>query len=192
MLRALTGTHRLFQSVWKRALSSVPPPSTEIPPGLPDEKDLSIPEEVEELAPSISPTSTTEPYSLDAIARLKLNEYPFYVEREWWKRGKRMTFWATWRQLRDVKRRELVAETGADRMRLRALKWNTVLPQAIRDDAAAELENMPKYAVPRRILNMCMFTARQRGKIKPYRLNRHLFRKLADHSKLSGVQRAMW
>ncbi|PIO66367.1 ribosomal protein S14p/S29e [Teladorsagia circumcincta] len=68
--------------------------------------------------------------------------------------------------------------------------WNEV--PAIRDDAAAELFNMPKTAHPRRILNMCMFTARQRGKIKPYRVNRHLFRKLADHSKLSGVQRAMW
>uniref|UniRef100_A0A0K0DP27 Ribosomal protein S14 n=1 Tax=Angiostrongylus cantonensis TaxID=6313 RepID=A0A0K0DP27_ANGCA len=131
-------------------------------------------------------------YSKDAISQLKLDKYPFYVEREWWKRGKRMTFWATWRQLRDVKRRELVAETGADRMRLKALKWNTILPQAIRDAAAEELHNMPKYAVPRLVLNMCMFTGRQRGKIKPYRLNRHLFRKLADHSKLSGVQRAMW
>ncbi|KAK6052562.1 hypothetical protein COOONC_09932 [Cooperia oncophora] len=87
-----------------------------------------------------------------------------------------MTFWATWRQLRDIKRREHVAEVGADRMRLKAIKANTILPQAIRDDAAAELSNMPKNAHPRRILNMCMFTARQRGKIKPYRINRHLFR----------------
>ena len=131
-------------------------------------------------------------YSSDAIARLKLDQHPLYVEREWWKKGKRMTFWATWRQLRDVNRREVVQETGADRMRLKALKWNTVLPQAIRDAAADELHNMPKYSRPRLILNMCMFTGRQRGKIKRFRVNRHLFRKYADRSQLSGVQRAMW
>ncbi|KAE9412425.1 hypothetical protein Angca_005522, partial [Angiostrongylus cantonensis] len=64
--------------------------------------------------------------------------------------------------------------------------------QAIRDAAAEELHNMPKYGVPRLVLNMCMFTGRQRGKIKPYRLNRHLFRRSFYHSKLSDVQRAMW
>ncbi|KJH46077.1 ribosomal protein S14p/S29e, partial [Dictyocaulus viviparus] len=137
-------------------------------------------------------TMTMRKYSKNALTLLKLDEYPFYVEREWWKRGKRMTFWATWRQLRDVNRREHVAKSGADRMRLKALKWNTVLPQAIRDAAADELHSMPKYTIPKLVLNMCMFTGRKRGKIKPYRLNRHLFRKLADHSKLSGVQRAMW
>ncbi|CAI4220751.1 unnamed protein product, partial [Auanema sp. JU1783] len=133
-----------------------------------------------------------QPYSGETITALKLDQYPYYVEKEWWKKGKRMTFWATWRQLRDVNRREVVQTTGADRMRLKALKENNVLPQAIRDEAAENLHNMPKYSRPRLVLNMCMFTGRQRGKIKPYRLNRHLFRKYADHSQLSGVQRAMW
>lgn len=44
-----------------------------------------------------------------------------------------------------LSRRECVQETGEQRMRLKALKWNTVLPQAIRDAAAEELNNMPKY-----------------------------------------------
>ncbi|CAD6195240.1 unnamed protein product [Caenorhabditis auriculariae] len=132
------------------------------------------------------------PYSKEALTKLKLDQYPLYVEREWWKTGKRMTFWATWRQLRDVKRREQVQSVGADRMRLKAIKANTILPQAIRDEAAEKLFTASKYDHPRLILNMCMFTGRQRGKIKPYRVNRHLFRKLADHSQLSGVQRAMW
>lgn len=131
-------------------------------------------------------------YSRDALAKLKLDQYPFYVEREWWKRGKRMTFWATWRQLRDVKRREAIVETGAERMELRALKWNTVLPQAIRDEAAETLTNWPRERHPKLVLNMCMFTGRQRGKIKPYRVNRHIWRRLADHGQLSGVTRAMW
>ncbi|KAK5981482.1 putative 40S ribosomal protein S14 mitochondrial, partial [Trichostrongylus colubriformis] len=181
MLRVLSGTHRLFQSVWKRALATVPPVEAQV---VSEEKaDLEV-GEVESLETSEPVAAVKETYSREAIARLKLDQYPFYVEREWWKKGKRMTFWATWRQLRDVKRREHLAEIGAYRRQLKAIKWNTILPQAIRDDAAEELFTMPKTAHPKRILNMCMFTARQRGKIKPYRLNRHLFRKLADHSKL--------
>lgn len=186
MLRTLNNSRHLLCSIWKRSLANLGPES--IKP-LPNENDASVPQDVGTVDTT---RRIAQPYSKDTIAQLKLDKYPFYVEREWWKRGKRMTFWATWRQLRDVKRRELVALTGADRMRLKALKWNTVLPQAIRDAAAEELHNMPNYSIPRLVLNMCMFTGRQRGKIKPYRLNRHLFRKMADHSKLSGVQRAMW
>jgi small subunit ribosomal protein S14 len=122
----------------------------------------------------------------------RFNEFPYYVERQWWKDGTRMTFWATWRQKRDVKRREMLAELGPERMRLKAIKYNTILPQALRDECADKLSNMPKPSHPALILNMCQFTARQRGKIKPYRLNRHLFRKFADHGQLSGVQRAIW
>ncbi|CAB3405589.1 unnamed protein product [Caenorhabditis bovis] len=133
-----------------------------------------------------------QPYSIEAIQKLKLDQYPLYVEREWWKTGKRMTFWATWRQLRDVKRRKQVQEVGPDRMRLKAIKFNTILPQAIRDEAAEKLLHAKRYDHPRLILNMCQFTGRQRGKIKPYRLNRHLFRRFADRSYLCGVQRAMW
>lgn len=84
----------------------------------------------------------------------RFTEFPYYVEREWWKRTHRMTFWATWRQLRDVKRRELLAELGPERMRLKAIKFNTVLPQALRDECADKLSNMPKYSHPALILNM--------------------------------------
>ncbi|KAF1764306.1 hypothetical protein GCK72_004253 [Caenorhabditis remanei] len=142
--------------------------------------------------PAAKVQQLTQPYSQEAITKLKLDQYPLYVEREWWKTGKRMTFWASWRQLRDVKRREQIQEVGADRMRLKAIKFNTILPQAIRDEAAEKMQTARKYDHPRLILNMCQFTGRQRGKIKPYRLSRHLFRRFADRSALSGVQRAMW
>lgn len=131
-------------------------------------------------------------YSLEALKKLKFDKYPYYVEREWWKEGSRMTFWATWRMLRDVKRRQALEQYGPNRLRLKALKSNTILPQAIRDECADRLHNFPKASCPNLILNMCQFSGRQRGKIKRFRLNRHLFRKLADHGQLSGVQRAMW
>ncbi|CAD5234572.1 unnamed protein product [Bursaphelenchus xylophilus] len=133
------------------------------------------------------------PYSQYSLKSLKLDEYPFYVEREWWKHGKRMTFWAEWRQKKDVIRRETLAEYGPERMRLKALKYNSILPQALRDECAERLTNgVPRYSHPSLILNMCQFTGRRRGKIKPFRVNRHIFRRLADHSQLSGVQRGMW
>ncbi|CAJ0586913.1 unnamed protein product, partial [Mesorhabditis spiculigera] len=148
------------------------------------------PEEIDEIETRTPRTKSA--YSMTNFQTLKLDQYPYYVEREWWKTGKRTCFWATWRQLRDWKRRLCIQETGADRMRMKALKANTILPQAIRDEAADYLLKMPKASHPKLVLNMCMFTGRQRGKIKPYRLNRHLFRKYADHSQLSGMQRAMW
>jgi len=133
------------------------------------------------------------PYNKNVLAQLKLDQYPYYVEREWWKKGNRMTFWASWRMLRDIRRRECLAEYGAERMRLKAIKWNTVLPQAVRDQASERLhDGLPRYSRPNLILNMCMFTGRRRGKIKRFRVNRHIFRRLADHGQLSGVQRAMW
>lgn len=71
-----------------------------------------------------------------------------------------MTFWATWQQLRDVKRRETLAELGPERMRLKALKCNAILPQAMRDECAEKLFNMPKNSRPSIILNMCQFSAK--------------------------------
>uniref|UniRef100_A0AC34F5H7 Uncharacterized protein n=1 Tax=Panagrolaimus sp. ES5 TaxID=591445 RepID=A0AC34F5H7_9BILA len=122
-----------------------------------------------------------------------LDQYPYFVEREWWKKGHRTTFWAEWRMLRDVRRRESLAIHGAERQRLKAMHRNNILPQAIRDEAAEKMLNgLPRASYPSLILNMCQFTGRRRGKIKPYRVNRHIFRRLADHGQLSGVQRAMW
>uniref|UniRef100_A0A0K0F1Q9 Probable 40S ribosomal protein S14, mitochondrial (inferred by orthology to a C. elegans protein) n=1 Tax=Strongyloides venezuelensis TaxID=75913 RepID=A0A0K0F1Q9_STRVS len=132
------------------------------------------------------------PYNNETLEKCNLTKYPFYIEREWWKEGKRTTFWANWRQLRDVKRRQALAVCGPDRLRYKVLKENTILPQALRDEIAEKLHNMDKNSRPNLILNACMFTGRSRGKIKAYRVNRHIFRRLADHSQLSGVQRAHW
>jgi len=131
-------------------------------------------------------------YDTNTLSALKLDAYPFHIERAWWKRGKRMTFWANWRMLRDIKRRELVQEWGADRMRYKALKTNNILPQAIVDEFQEKMNTMPKGSHPNLVLNMCTFTSRQRGKIKRFRVNRHIFRHNADHGRLCGVKRAYW
>lgn len=104
------------------------------------------------------------------------NKYPYYIEREWWKSGKRMTFWATWRMLRDVRRREALAAVGPDLFRLKAMKLNTILPQAIRDECADKIYSFGDKPHPRRILNLCQFTGARRGKLKNFRLSRHIIR----------------
>lgn len=71
-----------------------------------------------------------------------LDKYPFYIERDWWKDGKRMTFWANWRMKKDVKRRMLLHSVGEDRMRFKAMKANSILPQVIRDDFQDQMDNM--------------------------------------------------
>jgi hypothetical protein len=62
----------------------------------------------------------------------RYDQYPYYIEREWWKEGNRMTFWSNWKMLKDVKRRQALHEYGPMRSRLKALKENRILPQAMR------------------------------------------------------------
>uniref|UniRef100_A0A915Q347 Renin receptor-like C-terminal transmembrane spanning segment domain-containing protein n=1 Tax=Setaria digitata TaxID=48799 RepID=A0A915Q347_9BILA len=132
------------------------------------------------------------PYSQKALETLKLDKYPYYVEREWWKDGNRMTFWSTWRMKRDVKRRNLLAELGPDRVRLKALKCNTILPEMIRTESAKKLHNFPKGSCPNLVQHLCQFSGARRGKFNRFHLHRQIFRRLADHGQLSGIQRGVW
>uniref|UniRef100_A0A0N5C7C5 28S ribosomal protein S14, mitochondrial n=1 Tax=Strongyloides papillosus TaxID=174720 RepID=A0A0N5C7C5_STREA len=166
---------------------TIPPPKDE---NILEKVELDVDEDEEIVKPDRS--REILPYNSAALAKNNLNKYPFYIEREWWKEGKRTTFWANWRQLRDVRRRQALAVCGPDRLRYKVLKENTILPQALRDEMAEKLHNMDKNSRPNLILNACMFTGRSRGKLKAYRVNRHIFRRLADHSNLCGVQRAHW
>ncbi|VDN86748.1 unnamed protein product, partial [Brugia pahangi] len=111
------------------------------------------------------------PYSQKALETLKLDKYPYYVEREWWKDGNRMTFWSTWRMKRDVKRRHLLAELGPDRVRLKALKSNIILPELIRDECAKKLHNLPKGSCPNLVQHLCQFSGARRGKLNRFHLH---------------------
>lgn len=54
------------------------------------------------------------------------------------------------------------------------------------------MNNMPKDAHPRMIRKLCSFTGRRWGTVNRFRVNRHIFRQLADSGKLCGVKRAIW
>nr|CAH0107534.1 unnamed protein product [Daphnia galeata] len=100
--------------------------------------------------------------------------------------------WTDWRMMRDVKRRKLLVQHQPDRIRIRALKKNDILPSEIVEIGRKMLEDLPRDSSITRVRNRCAITSRARGIVTRWRLSRIVWRSLADYNKLSGVQRAMW
>ncbi|XP_057371886.1 small ribosomal subunit protein uS14m-like [Daphnia carinata] len=100
--------------------------------------------------------------------------------------------WTDWRMMKDNRRRKLLVEHAADRVRAKALKKNDVLPAEITEIGAKMLAEIPRDASLTRVRNRCAITSRPRGVVTRWRLSRIVWRSLADYNKLSGVQRAMW
>ncbi|KFU96865.1 PREDICTED: 28S ribosomal protein S14, mitochondrial, partial [Pterocles gutturalis] len=97
-----------------------------------------------------------------------------------------------WRMLRDVKRRRLAYEYADERLRINAIRKNTILPKELQEVADKEIANLPRDSCPVRIRNRCVLTSRPRGVKRRWRLSRIVFRHFADHAEMSGIQRAMW
>uniref|UniRef100_A0A7N5P026 Mitochondrial ribosomal protein S14 n=1 Tax=Ailuropoda melanoleuca TaxID=9646 RepID=A0A7N5P026_AILME len=72
--------------------------------------------------------------------------------------------------------------------------WYENQREPFRDSEVAdgEIAALPRDSCPVRIRNRCVMTSRPRGVKRRWRLSRIVFRHLADHGQLSGVQRAMW
>ncbi|KAI1724397.1 WD domain, g-beta repeat domain-containing protein [Ditylenchus destructor] len=135
-------------------------------------------------------------YSRDVLEKLNLDKGPYRIDRAWWNSGRstfdRYCYWTNWVMQRDYRHRAQLANRGEDRLRFKAMTRCTTLPQAIRDEFQEKLNKFPAHCHPKRIYNMCMFTGAKRGKIKRYRVNRYIFRRMADHGQLCGVQRSMF
>ncbi|XP_072919806.1 small ribosomal subunit protein uS14m [Hemitrygon akajei] len=101
-------------------------------------------------------------------------------------------YYVDWRMLRDVKRRKLAFEYADERRRLNAIRKNTILPKELQEVADKEIAVLPRDSCPVRIRNRCVLTSRPRGVKSKWRLSRIMFRQLADHNQMSGIQRAMW
>nr|XP_008107148.1 PREDICTED: 28S ribosomal protein S14, mitochondrial [Anolis carolinensis] len=106
--------------------------------------------------------------------------------------GQGRSYYVDWRMLRDVKRRKMAFEYADQRLRLDALRKNKILPKELQEVASQEIAALPRDSCPVRIRNRCVLTSRPRGVVWRWRLSRIVFRHLADHAQLSGVQRAMW
>ncbi|XP_057283102.1 28S ribosomal protein S14, mitochondrial [Pezoporus wallicus] len=102
------------------------------------------------------------------------------------------SYYVDWRMLRDVKRRKLAYEYADERLRINAIRKNTLLPKELQEVADKEIADLPRDSCPSRIHNRCVLTSRPRGVKRRWRLSRIVFRHFADHGEMSGIQRAMW
>lgn len=93
---------------------------------------------------------------------------------------------------RDRRRRETVAEFEKERLHLRAILRNKILPEIVQRRASAELARHPRDASVTRVRNRCVQTGRGRGVVGEFGLSRMKFRKLADFGMLAGVTRSTW
>ena len=93
---------------------------------------------------------------------------------------------------RDKARRKCVSEYESERLRLRAIVKNKLLPEVVQQKAREQLASHPRDASVTRVRNRCVVTGRGRGVITDYGLCRMKFRKLADFGHISGMTRSSW
>lgn len=93
---------------------------------------------------------------------------------------------------RDKFRRKCVAEHEGERLRLRAIVKNKLLPETIQMKAKQDLSSQQRDASITRVRNRCVLTGRARGVLSEYGLCRMKLRKLADFGHVSGLTRSSW
>ena len=93
---------------------------------------------------------------------------------------------------RDKARRKCVAQYESERLRLRAIVKNKLLPEIVQQKAKEQLASHPRDASITRVRNRCVMTGRGRGVVTEYGLCRMKFRKLADFGHISGITRSSW
>lgn len=93
---------------------------------------------------------------------------------------------------RDFLRRKLVERENITRLRINALRKNTILPRELQEVADAEIAALPYRSSITHLTNRCAVTSRARGNVLKWRLSRFVFRYLSDHNLMSGIQRAHW
>ncbi|KAK3087803.1 hypothetical protein FSP39_010809 [Pinctada imbricata] len=93
---------------------------------------------------------------------------------------------------KDNRRRKTFEEHAPERLRINAIRKNTILPKEIREMADKEIKELPLDSSIVRLHKRCILTSRPRGNVKKWRISRIMFRSLADYNKLPGVTRAVW
>ncbi|XP_066583624.1 small ribosomal subunit protein uS14m [Prorops nasuta] len=93
---------------------------------------------------------------------------------------------------RDMKRRACAKEYAPMRVRLVSMKRNDILPEEIRQIASEDMAKVPRRSALFQLTNRCVVTNRGRAVLYKWRVSRIVFRHLADHNNLAGIQRAIW
>ncbi|ORY98096.1 hypothetical protein BCR43DRAFT_490869 [Syncephalastrum racemosum] len=96
------------------------------------------------------------------------------------------------RVLRDIKYRQLLADSELTRQAYRFITRNETLPARVRHQAQLSLNNMPKQSSPAYIHNRCVATGHGRGILREFKLCRFQFRLKALNGELPGVKKASW
>jgi small subunit ribosomal protein S14 len=94
--------------------------------------------------------------------------------------------------LKDIKRRELLRKFAPTRIRLQALRANSILPKVLKKAAQDELQQLTRHSTLAFITNRCAFTSKPGGCLHRWRLSRHVWRDQVDYNHMSGVTRAVW
>ena len=93
---------------------------------------------------------------------------------------------------RDIQRRQCIADHSKERLQLRAILKNKILPEVVQKKARAGLAEQPRDASITRVRNRCVVSGRGRGVVTKFKLSRMKFRQLGDFGMLSGVTRSSW
>ncbi|KAF6772194.1 hypothetical protein AHF37_09022 [Paragonimus kellicotti] len=94
--------------------------------------------------------------------------------------------------IRDYKRRQVAAHFSDLRLRLNAIRKNTILPKEIIDIASLQIASLPRDSCWTRIKNRCVVTSRRRGVQDRWRISRIIWRRYADYNKMSGALWGAW
>uniref|UniRef100_A0A8C0VFT0 Mitochondrial ribosomal protein S14 n=1 Tax=Cyanistes caeruleus TaxID=156563 RepID=A0A8C0VFT0_CYACU len=63
------------------------------------------------------------------------------------------SYYVDWRMLRDVKRRKMAYEHADERLRINAIRKNSILPKELQEVADKEIAALPRDSCPARIRN---------------------------------------
>jgi small subunit ribosomal protein S14 len=95
--------------------------------------------------------------------------------------------------IRDLKRRKQFAKFEMKRLHLKALTCDRrSLSSDLRYEYSMLLSKLPRNSSKTRIRNRCILTGRSRSVYRLFRFSRIVFRDLASHGEIPGVQKSSW
>ncbi|MDE5982639.1 MAG: 30S ribosomal protein S14 [Duncaniella sp.] len=95
---------------------------------------------------------------------------------------------------REVKRARLAAKYAQKRAELKQIVNSGVNEEnrADADEAAQQLQALPKNSNPIRVHNRCKITGRPKGYMRQFGISRIQFREMASAGLIPGVKKASW
>ena len=90
------------------------------------------------------------------------------------------------------RRRKLVKQQAAKRLRLKAVARNQALPIEERFTAQLKLAELPRNGSKVRIRNRCELTGRPRAFYRKFKLSRIALRELGSRGQIPGMVKASW